>query len=198
MAVNYTNTLSTDLLISEISAMLEWRDDLLRRALYPAAMPAAYARPESQLLAWCRKESERSGIDGKIISRLQLVFDDLMRLGDDVAGLNAGVLPPEVFDRLSQQFNAYIDQVRRLHQDMADSAGAVDMLTGLRTVAGLRTELKREQDRFDRKGAPFSIASIEIDHLDRLQQAHDRRTVEAIFAGVAQTIGMAIRSFDDA
>ena len=197
MAVSYTNALSTDLLVTEIAALIEWRDDLLRRVLFPQQTATLYAQPVSALINWCVAERARNALDSKIIDRLMLVFNDLTRIGDEVAA-QQGTVPVELYDRFNQQFSAYVDHVRRLHQDLADSAGAVDSLTGLRTVSGLKAELKREQDRFDRKGSAFSIASIEIDRLDHLQQDHDRRGMEAIYAHVAKVIAGAIRSFDDA
>lgn len=197
MAVSYTNALSTDLLVTEIAALTEWRDDLFRRIFFPQSATQPYAQPVSALINWCVKERERTALDSKIIDRLVLVFNDLVRIGDEIAAQQGGIAV-DLYDRFSQQFSAYVDHVRRLHQDLADSAGAVDSLTGLRTVSGLKAELKREQDRFDRKGSAFSIASIEIDRLDQLQQEHDRRGMEAIYAHVARVIAGAIRSFDDA
>lgn len=197
MAVSYTNALSTDLLVTEIATLIEWRDDLLRRVLFPQSVSTPYIQPASALITWCMKERERNALDSKIIDRLVLVFSDLVRLGDEIAAQQGGIAV-ELYDRFNQQFAAYVDHVRRLHQDLADSAGAVDSLTGLRTVSGLKNELKREQDRFDRKGSAFSIASIEIDRLDQLQQEHDRRGMEAIYATVAKSIAATIRSFDDA
>ena len=197
MAVSYINALSTDLVVTEIATLIEWRDDLLRRSIFPGSSATVYAAPASVLIAWCHKERERNSIDNKIVDRLGLVYNDLTRLGDEIAGLQGG-LTADLYDRFNQQFAAYVDHVRRLHQDLADSAGAVDTLTGLRTVSGIKAELKREQDRFDRKGTSFSIASIEIDQLDRLQQDHDRRGMDAIYASVGKSIAGAIRSFDDA
>lgn len=197
MAVSYTNALSTDLLVTEIATLIEWRDDLLRRVFFSTQAATSYEPPVSVLISWCHKERERNAVDSKIVERLILVFNDLVRIGDDIAAQQGGVAV-ELYDGLNQQFSAYVDHVRRLHQDLADSAGAVDSLTGLRTVSGLKNELKREQDRFDRKGSAFSIASIEIDKLDQLQQDHDRRGMEAIYAHVAKVIAGAIRSFDDA
>lgn len=197
MAVSYTNALSTDLLVTEIATLIEWRDDMMRRVLFPNQATSAYAQPTSVLIAWCQKERERTALDSKIIDRLILVFNDLVRLGDEITALQGG-LSLDLYDRFNFQFAAYLDHVRRLHQDLADSAGAVDTLTGLRTVSGLKNELKREQDRFDRKGSAFSIASIEVDNLDQLQQENDRRSMDAIYAHVAKTIAATIRSFDDA
>ena len=62
----------------------------------------------------------------------------------------------------------------------------------------MRADIKREQDRFDRKGTSFSIANIEVDGVEGLQQKFDRRNLDVIFANVAQVIARTVRSFDDA
>ena len=77
MAVSYTNALSTDLLVTEIAALIEWRDDLLRRVLFPQQTATPYAQPVSALINWCVAERARNALDSKIIDRLMLVFNDL-------------------------------------------------------------------------------------------------------------------------
>lgn len=199
MAVNYTSILSADLIISELEALTAWRDALLRRNFYgetanggtPASVPPA------QLLAWAERESDRIGADRQSAARLQMVFDDLSRVGQEIAGLQ-DTMPAALYDRFTAQFAAYVAGIRQLYQELSDKLGAVDPLTGLRTVAGLRAELKREQDRFDRKGTAFSLASIRVDNLDELSRAHHSAHMDAIFAGTARIIAGAIRSFDDA
>lgn len=198
MAVTYTQTLSADMIVSEIENLLDWRNSIMRRSFYPQAqMQKPEYAPPSALLAWCQKEADRQTMDRKMCDRLMLVYQDLAREAQKVID-HEGALPVEIYDSFSNQFDGYISQVRRLQQDLADTAGAVDTLTGLRTVSGLRNEIRREQDRFDRKGTSFSIASIEIDNLDALTQKHDRRQMDSIYASVAHLIARTVRSFDDA
>lgn len=199
MAVNYTSALSADLIVAEIEALGAWRDALLRRNLYGetanGGTPASV--PPSNLLSWAERENERLGADRQSVARLQLIYDDLARLGVELAG-QAQPLTADLYDRFAAQFAAYVAGMRQLYQEMSDKMGAVDPLTGLRTAAGLRAELKREQDRFDRKGTSFSLASVRIDDLAALQRDHHAAQLDAIYSGVARVIAGAIRSFDDA
>lgn len=199
MAVHYTSTLSADMIVSEIEALTAWRDALLRHNLYGETVdgvPVSPTPPDS-LMRWCEKESLRGGEERKSIDRVHLVFAELSRIGQELSTMREP-MPAAVYDRFTQQFNAYIGHIRRLYQELSDKLGSVDGLTGLRTAAGLRAELKREQDRFDRKGTPFSIASIRVDHVEQLQSRHHTAQIDAIFAGVARSIAGTIRSFDDA
>ncbi len=201
MAVTYAQTLSTDMIVSEIESLLDWRVDILRQCIFPgsAAKPADFHAP-SALLMWCKREAERNAIDRKVAERLALVHEDLCRVAQTVLDACAGGQPLtlENYDNFENQFEGFVTQIRRLQQDVSDSVVAVDSLTGLRTVAGMRNDIKREQDRYDRKGTSFSIANIEVDNLQELGARFDRRSMEAIYVNVAQVIARTVRSFDDA
>jgi len=201
VAVTYAQTLSTDMIVSEIESLLDWRVDIMRQCFFPAAVtkPADYHAP-SALLMWCKREADRNAIDRKVADRLVLVHEELCQIAKATLDIVAAGQPltVEAYDAFENQFEGFITQIRRLQQDVSDSVVAVDSLTGLRTVAGMRNDIKREQDRFDRKGTSFSIANVEIDGLDELSQRFDRRSMEAIYTNVAKVVARTVRSFDDA
>lgn len=202
MAVSYTQVLSTDMIFAEIEALLDWHGDVLRQCFFPQAplpQPVDASAP-SALVLWCKREAERNTIDHVVVDRLLNVYNDLCTVAKKLLDGAAAQKPmtPELFDGFHNQCDAFINHIRRLQQDLADSSTAVDTVTGLRTVSGMHSDIKREQDRFDRKGTAFSIANIELDGLDELQKKYDRRTMDLIYAGVAQVIARMVRSFDDA
>jgi diguanylate cyclase (GGDEF)-like protein len=189
------------MIVSEIEALLDWRNSIMRQCFFPGsqAVQAEYHAP-SALLMWCKREAERSAIDRNVSERLELVHEELCQVASQMlTHCSAGETPTlELYDAFENQFEAFVTQIRRLQQDVSDSVVAVDPITGLRTVAGMRNDIKREQDRFDRKGTSFSIANVEIDDLAALQQGRDRRAMDAVYASVAQLIARTVRSFDDA
>jgi diguanylate cyclase (GGDEF)-like protein len=197
MPVAYAQTLSVDMIMAEIEALLDWRGHIFRHCFFPGSQPKP---PEPQapsaLLMWCRRGGEGGSLDRNIVDHISVVYDELCAAARTMLGYCAAGATPtiEIYDAFENQFEAYLLQVRRLHQDVSDGGLAVDSVTGLRTASGMRADLKREQDRFDRKGTSFSLASIEIDNLPEL----DRRAQEAVYAGVAQVIARTVRSFDDA
>lgn len=201
MAVSYTQSLSADMVITEIESLLDWRGHVFRQCFYPASqVKPADAYAPAALLMWCRKGQESGAMDRAVVDRLQLAYDELGRAAQKMLDASVGGQPPavEAYAAFEVQFEGYITQIRRLYQDMSDAGMSVDTVTGLRTVSGLRAELKREQDRYDRKGTAYSIANIEIDNLAALQQSHDRRGMDAVYAAVAGVIARTVRSFDDA
>lgn len=201
MVIAYAQTVSTDIILSEIQALLDWQTDVLRQCLFPAAqLRPVDPRAPSALLEWCRREQEKNLLDSKFVDRLATIHATLSKAAEEAIDYCKGgqALSIVLFDALEHQCEGYASHIRRLQQAMSDSAVAVDAVTGLRTIAGMRNDIKREQDRFDRKGTSFSIAAGEIDHLDDLMQRYDRRTLEGIYAHVAQIIMGMTRSFDDA
>jgi diguanylate cyclase (GGDEF)-like protein len=201
VAVSYAQTLSTDMIVAEIEALLDWRVDIMRQCFFPGsqARPADYHAPAA-LVMWCKKEAERNTIDRKISEKLSMVHDELCHIAQKFLEACEGGVAPQLamYDDFENQFEGFVMQLRRLQQDVTDAVAAVDPVTGLRTVAGMRTDIKREQDRFDRKGTSFSIANVQIDGMDDLQQKYDRRSMDAVYANMAQVIARTVRSFDDA
>lgn len=201
MPVNYTQTLSADMVITEIESLLDWRNHLLRQCFFSDTQArAADSHPPAALLLWCRRGAESGAIDRKVVERMTVAHEELSTAAQGLLDHCSGVVTPTLalYDGFGIRFDGFVTQIRRLHQDIADAGMAVDAVTGLRTVSGMRGDLKREQDRFDRKGTSFSIADVEIDKLEELGQKYDRRTLETIFAAVAHMIARTIRSFDDA
>ncbi|MDD9900739.1 MAG: hypothetical protein OXT65_07150 [Alphaproteobacteria bacterium] len=166
MAVSYTQTLSVDMIVTEIESLLDWRNQIMRQCFFPGSQTRpADSQATSTVLMWCKRGGEQGIIDRKLVERMVMMHDELCKAGKRFLDHCAtGVAPTlELYDDFSAQFDAYVAQLRRLHQDVADAGMAVDAVTGLRTASGLRADLKREQDRYDRKGTPFSIDSIIID-----------------------------------
>jgi diguanylate cyclase len=201
VAVSYTQTLSTDMIVAEIESLLDWRLSITRQCFFPgSAGKAADPNAPAALLAWCKKEADRNAIDRKVAEHLEAVYTDLCQAAQALlAHCSSGAVPTlPLYDAFENGLESYITQIRRLQADVSDSVVAVDPVTGLRTVAGMRNDIKREQDRFDRKGTSFSIASVEIDNLTELQAKFGRREQDVIYANVAQLIARTVRSFDDA
>lgn len=201
MPIYYDQNLSTDMILSEVEILLDWQVNLLRLGFFPSEKKAKLdALAPDGLLSWCRQQSERNMVDKKVVERMAYVHAELCRIAQSVVTeIEAGrPLTLNLYDSFEHQCEAYLLQIRRVQMDMADSAVAVDQVTGLRTVAGMRNDIKREQDRFERKGTAFSIAALEIDNIIELQSKHDRRSIDTIYAHIAQIITRSIRSFDDA
>lgn len=189
------------MIVSEIETLLDWRVTIMRQCFFPgSAVKPPDPHAPSALLMWCKREAERNAIDHKVAEHLSRVHEDLCTGARAMLDYCAAGTAPTLalYDAFENGFESFVTQIRRLQADVSDSVVAVDPITGLRTVAGMRNDIKREQDRFDRKGTSFSIANCEIDNLQELQAKYDRRGQDVIYANVAQLIARTVRSFDDA
>jgi diguanylate cyclase (GGDEF)-like protein len=200
MPLTYVQLFSTDMIVSEIEALLDWRHHILRHSFFPNTpmRPGDLSAP-SNLLVWCRNESEKGAIDRRITERLEQIYNELCHTAQNVLeGVAKGTpLTLSLYDRFENQFEGYVTQLRRLHEDVSDLAVAIDPVTGLRTASGMKGDLQREQNRFDRKGTAFSIAAVSVDKKEHLQRNHDRKTIDVIYGTLAQIIARTLRSFDD-
>lgn len=186
------------MILAEVEAFFDWHNDVMRHCMFPATQP----RPRdtmapSNILAWCK---ENQALEPSVLERLTKSHDDICAITTKMLEQAQTGQPPklehyDVFEALGE---AFIADMRRLQQDMSNSSMAVDPVTGLRTVAGMKNDIKREHDRFDRKGTAFSVACIVIDNLDELNKQLDRKQLDAIYAASGKYIARTIRSFDDA
>lgn len=201
MPVQYTQAITAQTLLTEIEAVFDWQSQLLRAAFYPGSNTGEIvSAPPTQFVQWCEEEVGKGNIDKKMTEKILMLHEDIGTIGKKIVAAVMGgeTLSIENYDALEQRIDAYIMQLRRLEQDLMTVSTAVDHVTGLRTVTGMRTDLKREQDRLDRKGTSYCLGNIAIDNVDDLTQKYDRKTQDVVYAAVAQTISHAIRSFDDA
>ena len=197
MAVTYEQTLSSDMIVAEIESLVVWYAQILQHCFYPESQTSPVEiQPPAILLEWYKQQAEKDVLDKKTADHLILVYDGLHKASQECASF----LPPPLdkFNFLTYNMEAYVTQLRRLQQDLVNAGMTVDTVTGLRTVSGMLDEMKREQDRFNRKGTSFSVANIEIDSLPELQVKYDRRNLDFLFAHLAQSIAKTVRSFDDA
>jgi diguanylate cyclase (GGDEF)-like protein len=124
---------------------------------------------------------KQTSISDTILAELEVLLEEM----------RAATPPkPEQYTSFIDRMEDYVVALRRAEQGVASAGGALDPVTGFRTT-GIEEDLKREQDRFDRKGAAFSVACIELDH--QKEQGSD-----AAYAHLAKMIGKTVRSFDDA
>lgn len=199
MALQYASTLSSDMLLSDIEAHIEWFGHIMRMACFPQSVAQAPVEMPTALVMWCVDASAKGDMDATAAHQLHRLHDEL---SDEAAKMlreaQTGVAATlESYNSIEHRLTAYIQQVRRLSEDLAGTSMGLDTVTGLRSVAGMKNEVARELDRRERKGDPFCVCNLEVDFVSHLQTQHDRRTMDDIYAHVAGVLMKSIRSFDD-
>lgn len=197
MAVNYTQALSPDLLHAEMADLVEWQSQLFRIVLGGTGDVSPLPRG---FINWYEKESARGVFDSKPIEKLLSLHDEINQLASTIALTARREEKPslETIDSLTHRVEAYAEEIKRLGLELSAVASLIDPVTGLRTVSGMRNELKREQDRLDRKGTSYSLAYIAVDDIQNLLTQFDRKELERVYGAIGMMIAQAVRSFDDA
>ena len=168
------SSLSVSLLAQTIDDHIEWMSSWSRIAFYGSptqeARDEAITTPESFTL-W-RSEAAKTLQDQPALARLV-----------------------EIFDQLHQEL---LTGLRRIERALATAASGLDTLTGLRSRVGMRDDLIRELNRFQRSGKPFCLALMDIDHFKKINDTYGHESGDRVLMAVANHLSRSLRSFDDA
>lgn len=199
MTLRYASVLPNDLLLRDIAAHVDWFESVLRAVIFPdEAVGEPSALPEDFLI-WCAGKAESGALEEANVIRLQRLHDDLAEAAAAcLAHTQSGsLLTQELYNRLAQRLEDYIDFVRRLGADMAGSHFSIDTVTGLRSAAGMKNEIERELDRRGRKSDVFCVCDMQIDGHEALKEEHSEREMKEIYAHIAAVLMDSLRSYDD-
>lgn len=188
--------------MQEIAGLTEWHAAFLRQCIFieDQRFPTA-PEPPSVIQAWCREEILEERVDKKSLERLVQAYDEIKSIAQKMLShaRSSTPLTKDLYDLLTRNVDAYVLQLSRLQKDSSGTGTSIDPVTGLRdATAMLQQDLKKEQDRLDRKGTPFCIVQISLDNGGFIEEKYNRRTYNAVRAHLAKVSTKNLRSFDDA
>lgn len=204
MVLNYTGTITSNMLVAEIQAHVDWYTDVIRAAVFFAGQLDTLdfeLDPPSAFLAYLKKNNELDAlIQQSSIERLDNLHQDLCKTGHQIIqqAQNGEAITLELFEKLEQFMDSYTLQLRRIEEEILSTGVSIDPVTGLRSIAGMKDDLKREMDRRDRKNVPFCVCNADIDENSYSAEDFDRRSLEKLYKKIAVIMSDMMRSFDDA
>lgn len=101
-------------------------------------------------------------------------------------------------EAVCNKYKEFMHGLRRCEQAFSAAASGLDVLTGLRSRAGLISELDRELNRFARTGRSFCVAIMDIDHFKHINDRYGHEAGDRVLAQVADQISRHLRIHDDA
>ena len=155
--------LSASLLSQTIDDHIAWMTEWNRLALsVPATQEDAAPTPESFAL-W-RNEAAKTAQDQPALVRLVEVFDQMHRAARLVLLKTAEGAPISIgdYDSVALKYKDLLTGLRRMERALATAESGLDTLTGLRSRVGMRDDLVRELNRFQRTGKPFCLALMDV------------------------------------
>ena len=196
------SSLSVSLLAQTIDDHIEWMSSWSRIAFYGSptqeARDEAITTPESFTL-W-RSEAAKTLQDQPALARLVEIFDQLHRAARLVLlkAPDGTVVSRGDYDSVILKYQELLTGLRRIERALATAASGLDTLTGLRSRVGMRDDLIRELNRFQRSGKPFCLALMDIDHFKKINDTYGHESGDRVLMAVANHLSRSLRSFDDA
>ncbi len=200
MALRYMPILSSDMLIVDMEEHIKWFGDIVRAVIFSQNADISIYELPNSLLAWCEKEADNIGLRNDLLEKLKYYHLELeIEVKKIIENLNNGVeLTPDSYNLIEQNLFSYIKELKKLQENTSGINVAIDPLTGLRSMSGMKNDIQKELDRRERKGSAFCVCEVEIDKVLDLIKIYDKNTMNVIYKKLAKLVLNVIRSFDDA
>lgn len=200
MPISVTQTLSFDAVIGDLHSLAVWRYHLLRFCLYGGQPGSVTPQPASTTLRWSQEQATKGIVDIHDAEKISAAYKDMVSVAQFMLQQAEARQPLSVqnLDMFESRYIVFTGEIMAFERKQVAGPTGTEALMNLRPMREMRNDLKREQDRFDRKGAPFSLAAIEVDRLRDLAGMYTPEQLEMIFVHIGVMIAGLIRSFDDA
>jgi len=195
--------LNSDCLSQTVDDLIAWLVSWNRLAfldLNPRADQAKDLTLPESFVHWRVSEQKALSQDQPAIEQLAVTYTQLQTLARLVLIKTPDGQPVAKadYENVTAKFQELIQGLRRLEKAFATAALGLDLLTGLRSRAGVQEALTREYSRFLRTGKTFCIVIMDIDHFKAINDTYGHETGDHVLATVADQISRALRSYDDA
>ncbi len=202
MVLNYTGTVTSDMIVADLQEHMDWFTNIIRVAFYYAGQDVNIEEhPPRALINYIREHHHIvASLDGQSLSRIDEMHNDLSTVAKQMLDMSRASQPitHDIYQNFEQLIDSYALELRRLQDQILQTGISIDPVTGLRSTSGMKDDLKRERDRRDRKDVPFCIANLRIDANSIENRQLSRPDMERIYSGIAKTMTEILRSFDDA
>lgn len=163
------------------------------KALSPGAHPHVFEE-------WVAKADDSRLAPADMLKETQKIHQELTEQASALiqACATQEMLNFDAFERLTQAFENFMSQVRRIERVSMAEDSNLDMVTGFKMPEVLEKDIRREMDRLGRHGKQFCLALVRIDDFPQIQASRDSDTADAYLSTAAKVIRKSMRSFDDA
>lgn len=190
MAINYKQNNNFKILSDLVSVYQEWLAGIfetLQVGKKPPAAPTIFQE-------WVENLSfENIDIEGRYAQQKEALLAADKKLAE-----SAAILTIENIDVFSKHLREHLLGLHDYCQKVIFEHGGLDIMTGLKNSAVLHEDLKIEQERYARAGAPFCIALARIDDFETIEKTQSPEEADRIIRRFAELILESLRSYDEA
>ncbi len=199
MAIEYEGIISSDMLILDIEAHLNWFSVLIKRMVFnPNDISVSNLYPPDELMIWCQKQSSLNKISAEVVDEVESLHISLSKTVHRVFdSFENNKIKIGDFEEIKQSLDNYIAGLKMLGAEGVSSGSGIDPVTGVRSHVGMKKDLIKELDRRDRKGEPFCVCNSQIDNIQEIFKRYDYKTCNKIIGDTGKLLASILRSFDD-
>lgn len=179
----------------------EWFGRVMRWAFYPddpRSREPLEDPPSFQ--SWIKSIEGDDFYEPDSIARITDLYRELKIAARALINDAGGGARPNValMDSFTDLYDEFLAQLRRLERDSMMADSGIDAATGLRSRENMVLDLERELERRARRGRPFCVAFVRIDHWPDLVAQQGKEKAFELVRQAAQAILTTSRSYDDA
>jgi len=192
MALDYTPKTGLDAVMPILDEYVVWYGKLVRAYLEEKPLKEA---PPLVFAEWMATAE----LPENIADRARRIHQGMVQAARSFAMKYTSRTEPPLaeYNELSRYYEEFIHFMHRLEVDLANENSGFDKRTGLRSIKLMQEDIAREMERRARRGNPFSIAIIKINHFKDEWRSNPQKCLTMI-RGVSDRIKESLRSFDDA
>ena len=176
-----------------------WYGRVLRASYYPdEADPGIAAYPPESFEHWY--EQFFADIEDNVaLEQLRKQHEALVSAAGAMVEESHVQKPAlKTFDTLRENFDEFLSRLRRIDFDRMSGDFGIDAQTGLRSHKVMLSELAREMERRARRGMPFTLVLVNIDHYEVMKTRASAEDLHDMLSKSAGAISTIMRTVDDA
>ncbi len=140
----------------------------------------------------------RDLLDQPAFRQLRSIYEDMHRMGNDLARRAAGGerIPARDYDAFDGKSLEFAAAARRIRDAFQSAAADLDPLTGVHNRRGMITALGRERERSIRTGKAMCVGLCDIDKFKAVNDRHGHLVGDSVLLAVAGRLIANLRPYD--
>ncbi len=195
MVLEYKSQIGLDAIMPVLDEYVVWYGRLVKS--YFEKTPSKTA-PPAVFNDWLNKATKEKSVDELTAERVRRIHEGMVKAAEEFSSkFITNTSPAKEYDELNRHYEEFIQMMRRLELDHATENSGFDEKTGLRSAKLMKDDIAREMERRARRGNPFSLALVKINHFGEDCYKDEERCRDMI-KKISDKVKESLRSFDDA
>lgn len=202
MPLQYGDNKNLDQIMPILDEYTLWYSRIVEYLFYPVEkQDQVPTETPNSFVDWVKDKDKHGATSPEAIEKLITLHTELVNLSKglvhQVFELKSKPMHND-FVRFKTSQEEFLFHLRRIEREILVEGTGYDIMTGLRHVSMLVSDIEKEMHRLERHGKSFSIAMINVVDFKEMRTLFERARVESYIKHIAELIKLSVRSFDDA